>query len=227
MSNLTTVITKTLRGDRRVYFVTAFQSTNALTGVFAKNIIKWYLENRYLKDLNRIDGEPVEFEWKNLVRNHYVELLREDSKLMRDNDIVGENKETQKSVRKFSDSCELCSQILRVIGLSWPGSDKKWYWKTRRILGQNLRNEKMNFSEGRHPKIRATSALGGELRSKEKGKKSIDFNGSEENIELILRTVISVIKLGIYGSVADLCRELPKDSEIAGKHGNSNSTSYC
>ena len=29
-----------------------------------KDKIKWYLETRYLKDLDRIDGEPMEFEWK-------------------------------------------------------------------------------------------------------------------------------------------------------------------
>ena len=29
------------------------------------NKTEWYLETRYLKDLNRIDGEPMEFEWKN------------------------------------------------------------------------------------------------------------------------------------------------------------------
>ena len=29
-----------------------------------KNESTWYLENRYLKDLNRIDGEPMEFEWR-------------------------------------------------------------------------------------------------------------------------------------------------------------------
>ena len=28
------------------------------------NKIKCNLENRYLKDLNRIDGEPMKFEWK-------------------------------------------------------------------------------------------------------------------------------------------------------------------
>ena len=26
--------------------------------------IKWFWETRYLKDLDRIDGEPMEFEWK-------------------------------------------------------------------------------------------------------------------------------------------------------------------
>ena len=28
-----------------------------------KNRIKWYFENDHLKDLNRIDGKPTEFEW--------------------------------------------------------------------------------------------------------------------------------------------------------------------
>ena len=54
--------------------------TNAQTYVFADSVlclgsisdqpveawktkIKWYLENRYLKDLKGLDGEPMEFEW--------------------------------------------------------------------------------------------------------------------------------------------------------------------
>ena len=41
-----------------------------------------------------------------------------------------------------------------------------------------------------------------------KGKKSIHCNGSEENIELILRTIISANQLSIFGAVADLCDEL-------------------
>ena len=55
------------------------------------------------------------------------------------------------------------------------------------------------------------------FRSKVRGKKSIHFNGSEENIELILRTVISVNQLSIYGAVADLCKELSKDSRVSRK----------
>ena len=59
----------------------AFEITNAQTYIFAdsvlclgtmsdlpveawKNKMKWYLETRYLKYLNQIDGEPIEFEWK-------------------------------------------------------------------------------------------------------------------------------------------------------------------
>ena len=47
--------------------------------------------------------------------------------------------------------------------------------------------------------------------------KSIHFNGSDETIELILRTVISVNHLGIYGAVADLCGDLARDSKGTGR----------
>ena len=50
------------------------------------------------------------------------------------------------------------------------------------------------------------------MKSKGGGKKSSPFNGSEETVELILRTVISVNQLSIYGAVADLCKELDQDS---------------
>ena len=76
----------------------------------------------------------------------------------------------------------------------------------------------LNFAESSHPIFRATSALeSGECRSKEKGKKSIHSNGCEETIELILRTMISANQLIIYGGVADLCKDLSQDSEVAGK----------
>ena len=68
-------------------------------------------------------------------------------------------------------------------------------------MGQNCRSNKRC-----HPIFRATRALGGgELRSKGKGKKSFHCNGGEETIELILL------------AVADLCKELSDDSEVAGK----------
>ena len=47
-----------------------------------------------------------------------------------------------------------------------------------------------NFSDFGHPKFRASCAFErGEWRSEGHGKKSIHFDGSDENIELLLRTV--------------------------------------
>ena len=38
-----------------------------------------------------------------------------------------------------------------------------------------------------------------------------------ENIELLLRTVISANQFSIYGTIADLCDEVPKDIGAPGK----------
>ena len=40
------------------------------------------------------------------------------------------------------------------------------------------------------------------IKKQKKGKKSIQFNSSEETIELIIRTIISVHQLSIYGAVS-------------------------
>ena len=55
------------------------------------------------------------------------------------------------------------------------------------------------------------------MNCKGKGKKSIHFNGSDDIVELILRTVIAVNQLSIYGAVADLCQGLARDPSGAGK----------
>ena len=75
----------------------------------------------------------------------------------------------------------------------------------------------IEFSKTAHPIFRASSALErGELRSRGGGKKTFHFNGSEQNVELILRTVISANQLGILGAVADMCREVSKDNMASG-----------
>ena len=63
-----------------------------------------------------------------------------------------------------------------------------------------------------HPIFHATSPLRRvELKSKGGGKKTIHYNGSEEDVESILRTIISVNQLRIYEAVADLCNALEPD----------------
>ena len=46
--------------------------------------------------------------------------------------------------------------------------------------------------------------------------KSVQFRGSDVTIELILRTVISVNQLSIYGGVADLCKESAETHKVQG-----------
>ena len=96
------------------------------------------------------------------------------------------------------------------------GCEKKWYGThVNKANGEWNRVAEImmiNPAESGHPVFQATSLLGrGEFKSKGGGKKSIHYNGSEETVELILRTVISVNQLSIYGAVADLCNELDPD----------------
>ena len=58
----------------------------------------------------------------------------------------------------------------------------------------------VKFAESDHPIFQATSPLGrGELKRNGGGKKTIHYNGSEETVELILRTVVSVNQLSFHG----------------------------
>ena len=66
----------------------------------------------------------------------------------------------------------------------------------------------MNFNESGHPVFRGSSAFErGDLKNQGKGKLSMHFNGSDETVEVILRTVVSVSQLSVYGAVAELCEE--------------------
>ena len=105
---------------------------------------------------------------------------------------------------------------LAVIGLSWGLDQKKngaepYTDKPDGSWDRTAEEIMLNFSGSGHPIFRASSAFArGEVRSKAGGKKSIHFNGSTETIELLLRTVVSANQLSIFGTMADLCDEVPK-----------------
>ena len=108
-----------------------------------------------------------------------------------------------------------------VIGLSW-GLDQKWYEtntdKPDRSSDRMAEEMILNFSDSSHPIFRASSAFErGEVRSKGGRKKSLHFNGSDENIESLLRTAISANQFSVYGAMADLCHELSKYLRAPGK----------
>ena len=67
----------------------------------------------------------------------------------------------------------------------------------------------VSFSESGHPVFRGYSAFErGDLKSKGKETLSKHFHGSDEIVEVILRTDISVSQLSVYGAVAEMCEEL-------------------
>ena len=89
---------------------------------------------------------------------------------------------------------------------------KKWY-STRESKPQGEWDRvaelmMIKFSERGHPVFRSTSPLSrGTLKSKGGGKLSIHFCADEGTIEAVLRTIISVNQLSIYGAVSDVCEE--------------------
>ena len=75
-----------------------------------------------------------------------------------------------------------------------------------------------NFKDSGHPKFRCTSPFErGQLRSEGGGKTTLHFNGSRENIELLLQMVVSINQLSLYGAVADMIAELPVDQRAPEK----------
>ena len=126
----------------------------------------------------------------------------------------------QSKSKEGSSSCQCTMTFLRVAKYvrrftrgHWsflgPGSEKKRHGthvnKPDEEWEKTAEGRMLNFAESCHPVFRASSALErGALKGKGKGVKSIHFNGSDETMELILRTVLSVNQLSVYGAVADL-----------------------
>ena len=168
---------------------------------------------------------PTEFEWKIFPGIMTLGLFNDTIIFMSMyNDI-------ERGAKGNKERCEHNSQTvanyapnsLAVVGLSW-GLDQKRNGAEPTMTNptnhrdQTAENMMANFSGSGHPRFRASGAFQrGELRSKEHGKKSIHFNGSDKNIELLLRTIISANQLSVYGAIADLCKELSEESRAPGK----------
>ena len=202
--------------------------------------IQWCSEYNYFKDLNRIDGQLMKFEWKIFLGLTTMGIFKQIQQMMRElrcepenftgriifmsksNDMVWDSKGMMKYVetiqRQFN---RMLVESVAVIVLSL-GSDLKRSGteltrskpdgSCHRIAGQML----LSFSGSRHPVFRCTIALErGQLRSKTSGKKSINtFQWHHKNIELLLQMVISVNQ--VYGAVANIIEELPVDQRAPG-----------
>ena len=107
-----------------------------------------------------------------------------------------------------------------------PGSEKKWCGtysdKPDGFWDKPTENIMLKFAETIHPLFCTSSALErGRITKQRRGsKKTIHFNGSEQNVELILRTVISANQLSVYGAAAEICTEVSKDTMASGNQNH-------
>ena len=183
----------------------------------------------------------MEFEWKIFPGFTTVAILNEIQKMMGQlqcdpgdftgriifmsmfNDIVWDAKGNGLCVNNSKTIEEYAERFRRGHWSSFgPGSEKKWYASNNSrpngCWDQIAEKMMQIFQRSDHPIIRCTSALErGELRSKAVGKTSIHFNGSTQNIELLLQMVISVNQLSLSGALADVIEELPGNQRAPGK----------
>ena len=182
--------------------------------------------------MDRIDGEPMEFERNIFPLFNTLQLSQEVQELLL---ILNETPENFTGriifMSMFNDvswgsrdnkiECESTAQLVslfaRRIGAGqWsflgPGSEKKWYSISEDSPQGEWDNmaEKMmlTFAESGHPVFRATSPLArGQLKSKGGGKLSIHYCADQDTITTVFRTITSVNQLSLYGSVAEMCEE--------------------
>ena len=204
-----------------------------------KEKINWFMESRQFWELDRIDGEPMEFWWKISSGFTAVQILAEIQRMM--TEIKCEPEQFQGRIIFMSMYYDIVvweekGNRETVVGNSLIVADyaRKFAQGHRSSFG--LRSEQkwcathenkpngewdkvadimmINFSECGHPVFRRSSAFErGDLKSRGKGQLSVHFNGNDETVEVILRTVFSVNQLCFYGAVADMCGEV--DWEIS------------
>ena len=160
-----------------------------------KDKIKWYLETRYPKDVDQIDGEPMDFERKNFPRFTTLGNLDEIQKMMAElrcalEQFIGRNifmsmyHDMKWRTQGNHENCTANSMNIAAYAKKFPrgcwsflgpGCEKKWYGThVSKPNGESNKTAEvmmLNFAERGHPVFRATSAVErGELKKKKKTK---------------------------------------------------------
>ena len=195
--------------------------------------LEWFKTTPDYRNLDRTDGEPMDFEWNIFPRFNTLQLSQEVQELP-----LRLNETPQNFTRRiifmsmFNDiswwskenkiECESNAQLVclfaRRFGTrQWsclgPGSEKKWYSLSEdspstRWMGQNGRKDDGSLAESGHPVFRATSPLSrGQLKSKSGGKLSIHYCADQDTITTVFRTITSVNQLSLYGAVSEMWEE--------------------
>ena len=192
----------------------------------------WLKSSQNYGNFDRIDGEPMEFEWNIFPGCNMLQLNEEVKSLLLRLDETPENF-TGRIIfmSMFNDiSCgskdneEECLANAKLVFLypkrfgkgQWsfigPGSEKKWYCisedSPQGVWDKMAERMLLEFAESGCPIFRATSPLSrGRLRSKGHGKLSIHYSADVETMETIFRIIVSANQLSLYGAIAEICEE--------------------
>ena len=209
--------------------------------------LTWFKSSSEYRASDTIDSEPMEFEWKILQDSPHCSLSVK-SKSSCQNwaynqkiSLDGLSSSRCSTTSHGEQECELSAQLVSIFARrfspgKWsffgPGSEKKWYstheYKPQGEWDRIAEQMMINFADSGHPVFRATSPLSqGTLKSKNGGKLSIHFCAEEETIETVLRTIISVNQLSIYGAVSDLCEEYSTCQTSTGRPVWQDNPTHC
>ena len=170
----------------------------------------WLQNSLQQKELDRIDGEPMEFEWKIFPGFTTLQILAEIQNVMTEikcepeqfqgriiimsmcNDVVWWEKVNKELC--IASSVNVAKYARRFAPSHWsflgPGKKTKWWgphtYKPNGEWDTVAEIMMINFCESGHPVFRGSSALErGDLKSKGEGTLSFQFNGSDEIVEVV------------------------------------------
>ena len=215
---------------------------NPRSNIAREDRLEWFKSTPEYRSLDRIDGEPMEFEWNIFPGFTTLQLSQEvQESLLRLNETQEKFSGRIIFMSMFNDiswgskdnkkECESNAQLVflfaRRFGAGqWsflgPGSEKKWSSISEDSpQGEwDKMAEKMmlELAESGHPVFRATSPLSrGKLKSKGGGKLSIHYCDDLETITTVFRTITSVNQPSLYGAVAEMCEEYESYHDRTGR----------
>ena len=194
--------------------------------------LEWFETSQEKRNLDRIDVEPMEFEWNIFPGFTTLQLSQEVKDLLLRlneapekftgriifmsmfNDISWRSRDNEKECESNANLVSLYKQedLDQDNGHFSVLVQKKWYSISEDSpQGEwDKMAEKMmlTFAESGHPVCRDTSPLSrGQLKSKGGGKLSIHYCADLETIKTVFGTITSVNQFSLYGAVAEMCEE--------------------
>ena len=206
-----------------------------------KNRVAGLRAEKNYRDFEDVKGEFTEFEWNTFPGFTTLQLCDKIIHLLSSlgqspetftgrilfmsmfNDISCEGKGNKEQCLKDADFVKTFVRRFRIGQWSFlgSGSEKKWYLFENSPQGEwdhIAEDMLLRFAESGHPIFRATTPLSrGELKSKGKGKVSIQFTVDPDTVDRIYRIIISVNQLSIYGAVAAICDEYEGHPDSTGE----------
>ena len=193
-------------------------SENSLSNIVWEDRLTWFKSSKENRAFDRIDGEPMEFEWNIFTGFTTLQICHKVPELLARLSVTPENfsgriifmsmfNDISWGSKDNEQECEVSAKLVSLYAKRWspgqwsflgPGSEKKWYSTSEdspqgewdRIAEQMM----LTFAESKHPVFRSTSPLSrGVFKSKGGGKLSIRYCADPGTIETVFAQMFLLI----------------------------------